>query len=183
MQTRTPSPTHSWHTDPDALIETWSDLCRNGEDTGTATLEANQWQAYSSFFFKSLPVPKATCAGDEKQRNKSHCIRSFFAYVCLFRYFSVTVPILFITKRGSPPETVLDIHILQYNSFSTIVSICLPVCFSSLSILTSILILDSQHTSPHHGLKTIRIEVRMESEEEHTGRQMEANTQSGSLKH
>ena len=27
------------------------------------------------------------------------------------------------------------------------------------------------------------IEVRMESEEEHTGRQMEANTQSGSLKH
>ena len=27
------------------------------------------------------------------------------------------------------------------------------------------------------------IEVRMENEEEHTGRQMEANTQSGSLKH
>ena len=27
------------------------------------------------------------------------------------------------------------------------------------------------------------IEVRMESEEEHTGRQMEANTQSGSPKH
>ena len=27
------------------------------------------------------------------------------------------------------------------------------------------------------------IEVRMESEEEHTGRQMEANTRSGSLKH
>ena len=30
---------------------------------------------------------------------------------------------------------------------------------------------------------TYLIELRMESEEEYTGRQMEANTQSGSLKH
>ena len=34
-----------------------------------------------------------------------------------------------------------------------------------------------------HDLCHLQGQVRMDSEEEHTGRQMEANTQSGSLKH